>query len=85
MVIFSLYVVIWSCTYTVPIYCLSISVYIYSLILYYLSNDGLASFELNSHPWLFQCQLDYSCIWISWKYNKSINQTCSVRCEYFQV
>ena len=43
MAIFSLYVVIWSCTYTVCIYCLSISVYIYSVILYYLSNDGLAS------------------------------------------
>ena len=50
MAIFSLYVVIWSCTYTVPIYCLSISVYIYSVILYYLSNDGLASFEPSSHP-----------------------------------
>jgi len=50
MAIFSSYVVIWSCTYTVPIYCLSISVYIYSVILYYLSNDGLASFEPSSHP-----------------------------------
>jgi len=50
MAIFSLYVVIWSCTYTVPIYSLSISVYIYSVTLYYLSNDRLASFEPNSHP-----------------------------------
>jgi len=71
MAIFSLYVVIWSCTYTVPIYCLSISVYIYSVTLYYLSNDGLASFEPSSHLWLFQYPVDYSCTWISWKYNKS--------------
>jgi len=75
MAIFSLYVVIWSCTYTVSVYCLSISVYIYSVILYSLSNDGLASFEPSSHPWLFQYPMDYSCIWISWKYKKSINQS----------
>jgi hypothetical protein len=63
--------VIWNCTYTVPISCSSISAYIYNVILYYLSNDGLDSIEPSSHLGLFLYPLDYSYIWISWKYNQS--------------
>ena len=51
MALFSLYVG----THTTPIFCLSISayMYMYTVNLYYLSDDGLDSFQPSPHPWRF--------------------------------